>query len=528
MIGVIASPSKSAVVREFFELFKTPWEWCRIGRRYEVLLCAGAGDLPVSNADIVLSYACEASGPDTEEGAGRVSQRRHARMLRYREYQVPIYGDCVTFARGSDVLVDQETLDPVIHLHRSGATTVARVGYDLLGEIEALLTVGQPASNAGIPALELHIALLRELIVTSGAPLVEIPPVPDGHRFIVCLTHDVDHPSIRRHRCDHTTLGFLYRATFGSIKRVCRKRLSMRGLLRNWVAAAKLPLVHLGLVKDFWYEFDRYLRLEMGLRSTFFVIPFGNRPGHLGAGPPSGLRASRYGAADISGKINELMSAGSEIGLHGIDAWLDGSSARVELDVVRGITQRQEIGVRMHWLYFGQESPLALDHAGADYDSTIGYNETVGYRAGTTQVYRPLGVTRLLELPLHIMDTALFFPSCLDLTPGEARKRVGHMIDNAMQFGGAITVNWHDRSIAPERCWDDFYADMVREFKREGAWFATAADVTSWFRRRRSAVFEDAGCQSGLPHVQGTLGQAPDLPALQLRVYNVQQTQLSR
>ena len=44
------------------------------------------------------------------------------------------------------------------------------------------------------------------------------------------------------------------------------------------------------------------------------------------------------------------------------------------------------------------------------YDSTIGYNETVGYRAGTTQPYRPLAASRLLELPLHVMDTALFYP----------------------------------------------------------------------------------------------------------------------
>ena len=49
--------------------------------------------------------------------------------------------------------------------------------------------------------------------------------------------------------------------------------------------------------------------------------------------------------------------------------------------------------------------------AGATYDSTIGYNETVGYRAGTTQVYKPLEMTRLLELPLHVMDTAMFYPA---------------------------------------------------------------------------------------------------------------------
>ena len=41
MIGVIADPAEADVVREFFELFKTPWEFYRRDERYDVLLCAG-------------------------------------------------------------------------------------------------------------------------------------------------------------------------------------------------------------------------------------------------------------------------------------------------------------------------------------------------------------------------------------------------------------------------------------------------------------------------------------------------------
>ncbi len=46
-------------------------------------------------------------------------------------------------------------------------------------------------------------------------------------------------------------------------------------------------------------------------------------------------------------------------------------------------------------------TPSILDEAGFSYDSSAGYNETVGYRNGTTQVFRPLGTKTLLELPLH-------------------------------------------------------------------------------------------------------------------------------
>ena len=40
MIGVVAGEPEHAAVAEFFELFKTPWEFCRPGKRYDVLLCS--------------------------------------------------------------------------------------------------------------------------------------------------------------------------------------------------------------------------------------------------------------------------------------------------------------------------------------------------------------------------------------------------------------------------------------------------------------------------------------------------------
>ena len=64
-------------------------------------------------------------------------------------------------------------------------------------------------------------------------------------------------------------------------------------------------------------------------------------------------------------------------------------------------------------------------------------------------MYKPLDATRLLELPLHVMDTALFYPSYRNLSPQQARMQLRQMVDNAVHFGGTLTINWHDRSIAP-------------------------------------------------------------------------------
>lgn len=514
MIGVIAEPGDRDVVREFFELFKTPWEFHRQGQRYDVLLCAGRRT-PEDAAKLVVVYAGAKTGFDDRQGIQTDPRPRRTGVLAYQAGRIPVYGDTIAFPdNGNALLTDADSGQCLAYLDRSKEGVVARVGYDLFGEIRTLLTEGQPASHADLPTLELHIAFLRDLITGCGLSLAEIPPVPDGYRFIACLTHDVDHPSIRRHRWDHTTMGFLGRAILGSFRNWLRGRLSIAGLARNWMAAARLPMVHLGLARDFWRDFDdRYLELEQGVPSTFFVIPFADRPGKTRDGAAPGFRGARYGAGDLADSIRKLSAAGCEVSLHGIDAWIDADRGREELAEIRRLTGSPETGVRMHWLYYDrQQSPRTLEEVGASYDSTVGYNETAGYRAGTTQVYKPLAAQTLLELPLHAMDTALFYPAYRDLSPREARDLLHQMVENAVRFGGCLTINWHDRSTAPERLWGACYAELLDELKRRGAWFATAGQAVAWFRKRRSVVFEEDASGAG--------DSGDGLPGLKLRIHS--------
>jgi peptidoglycan/xylan/chitin deacetylase (PgdA/CDA1 family) len=520
MIGVMADSVEHDVVREFFELFKTPWEFYRSNRQYEVVIYVGDGPLD-GTAKLVLLYAGRRTHSDDEQNIPTGRQRSQACILSYQGRRIPIYGDTITFPdEAGSVLTNEDSHQCVARVDRCGERALVRIGYDLFAEIRTLLDVGQPPAHANLPALELHIAFLRDLITGYGVPLVEIPPVPHGYRFIACLTHDVDHPSIRQHQWDHTVFGFLHRAVFGSLRNLIRGRMSVRGLVANWAAALKLPLIHLGLAKDFWRGFDdRYLELETGLPSTFFVIPFKNCPGRNSQGPAPTFRAARYGAQDIADTIQKLLAAGCEVGLHGIDAWLDGARGREELEEIRRLTGVPEIGARMHWLYYDQQSPSALEKAGAAYDSTVGYNEAVGYRAGTTQAYKPLQASRLLELPLHVMDTALFYPAYLGLSPREASVLLGQMTDNAAQFGGCLTVNWHDRSLAPERLWDAPYRNLIQDLRSRGAWFATAGQAVAWFRKRRSVVFETDGLQPEAVRARVTANSDDSFPGLRLRVH---------
>jgi hypothetical protein len=154
-----------------------------------------------------------------------------------------------------------------------------------------------------------------------------------------------------------------------------------------------------------------------------------------------------------------------------------------------------------------------LDQAGYDYDSTMGYNETIGFKAGTSQVYKPSGVEHLHEIPMHIQDSALFNPGRMHCSESEAVTHCDQILKHAERHKGVITVLWHQRSIGPERMWGNFYLNLVKKFRDRNAWFATAGDVVKWFRLRRAVRFTSQG--------EIDLSRLPDkranLPSLILR-----------
>jgi hypothetical protein len=526
VIGVAVHPAERGIAEEFFELLKTPWEFFRTGKQYDVVICTSE-ELRCEAAALVLFFGGERTPFDSEQKK-QIKSHAGGFVVSDEGQRIPIYGTVATFP-GSPIglLTADGTREPVAYISRRGGATVLRVGYNLFAEVRFLLTDGQPAENSGIPTLDEHIACVRGWITLAGIPLVEVPPVPEGYKFIACLTHDLDHPAVRNHWCDQTMFGFLYRATLGTLRDVYRRRKSLKSLQKNLGAVCSLPFVYLGIAKDFWRGFDRYLEVEEGSGSTFFVIPRSNYSGRTAEGTAPPLRGCRYDVEQLASQLKRIVSAGGEIGVHGLDAWLDADEGRKERERVSQAIGLSDLGVRMHWLFFDSNSPALLDQAGFDYDTTVGYRQTVGYRAGTAQAYKPPAATKLLELPLHVMDTALFYPSYLNLREEEAEQLVWRLIDDVERSGGALTINWHDRSIAPERLWEDFYRKLLCELRSRGAWLPTSRKAVAWFRSRRSAVVESARSGGGTLRVQGRIGTTEPMPGLRIRIHKPRARSLS-
>jgi hypothetical protein len=523
MIGVVQKSCETAVAREFFELFKTPWEPYNADHHYDVVLTTSQ-DIPANlDTKLVIIYGSASTSCDGEILPLQKGIANECTWVQGDGIELPIYGELSAFAGSRRTFLrTKDKADCVGVALPACNRQIIRIGYNLFDEVAVLLSKGQPRCNATIPTLEIHISILRQCIRNAGISFLEVLPSPYGYDFTASLTHDVDFVGIGDHKLDHTMWGFVYRASFGVLLSLAKQRSTWSRCIENWKAVASLPLVHLGLVQDFWIEFDRYMEIERGLNPTFFFIPFRDEPGTWNGRRAPSRRAAKYDVRQLRESIRKLAEQGCEVGLHGLNAWRDRESAMLERDRMGEVFEQSEIGVRMHWLYMNAESPKVLQDSGFAYDSTYGYNEAIGFRAGSAQAFCPIGVPGLIELPLIIQDTAMLYPNRMNLSEGEAMDRCISVIQSVAQYGGALTINWHTRSLSPERLWGEFYKALLAQIRQRKVWFCTAGANAKWFRARRAVRFEVVDNEeelrltidSPLPH---------GLPALHIRIYGTGQ-----
>jgi hypothetical protein len=521
LIGVISRDSETPAVAEFFQLFKTPWEFYNAGHSYDVIISTQNQRMDWK-AKLVLIYSSEPGAIDSATKLAIGDQCRNL-TLAWNGVEFPVYGNTLTFDEKckSIIGIKGNSKSAGVEIDVEG-TKVVRLGFDLFEEVFSLLSSGQPVEFAAIPTLEIHISILRKLMLEAGIAFVEIPPIPEGYRFMVCLTHDVDFLGIREHKFDRSALGFIWRVFSPYSLRDFRSKISWQKAMQNLKSLILLPGVYLGVFRDFWFQLDRYMAIEKDMCSTFFLIPFKDFAGSIDPdqkNPPM-IRASKYEITGYRIPIKSLLEKGREIGVHGLDAWHDSQKGLEEREKIGQLAGDGDMGVRMHWLYFSRNSPKTLEEAGFCYDSSLGYNDGVGFRSGTTQVFRLPGTSNLFELSLNIQDTAMFYKKRMKLSEAEAMPLCKELIDKMRAYGGVLTINWHQRSLGPERNWDYFYAELLRLLKEENACFLTAKQAVNWFKNRREARFDWVEFTGGRFRIRIAGKNGNDSPRMMLRIHD--------
>ena len=122
MIGVAVQANERVIAAEFFELLKTPWEFCRSGGRYDVVLCTSE-NYPCDAPQLLLILSGEPTSFDTDHRV-QVNSRRGGFVVSDEGKRLPIYGTLATFPAGSSSLLNEEaTQEPAAFASRCGDST---------------------------------------------------------------------------------------------------------------------------------------------------------------------------------------------------------------------------------------------------------------------------------------------------------------------------------------------------------------------------------------------------------------------
>ncbi len=306
------------------------------------------------------------------------------------------------------------------------------------------------------PLADAYVELLWAAIVSQWPRLER-----RQHAYRLRLTHDVDFARAS----DDRSPKHLVRAVAGDVARrrdvdLARRRVSAFVERRRDPATLRTT-----------DPFDTFADLmsvseKHGIASTFYVMA-------------SGEPASTGGNYDVSSpwmaaRLMEIHRRGHQIGLHGsFETHADGPALRREVDRLVGVMDRTGVrqdglGGRQHFLRWSNLTTWRnYASAGLVHDTTVGYAEGVGFRAGTCRDYPAFDLSSARELdvverPLHVMDGALI--PYLGVASDTALEQVITVAETCRRFQGAFSLLWHNTSLATRaehRQYEDLIATLA-------------------------------------------------------------------
>jgi peptidoglycan/xylan/chitin deacetylase (PgdA/CDA1 family) len=270
------------------------------------------------------------------------------------------------------------------------------------------------------------------------------------------LTHDIDEAWAARGR----PVGRVVRALAGDALR--RRDVGLAARRFRSLLDARVGRVDHDPYNTFDFLMDTSERHD--IRTTFYVV----------AGRTDRRFDGHYELSDpLVGKLlRRIHDRGHEVGLHpSYGAYLSAERTQEEFDLLRAACSAAGFdqpawGVRQHYLRFENPTTWRIQETvGFEHDSTIGFADHVGFRAGTCREYPVFDLLdrrrlALRERPLLVMDVSLF--DYMAAEDGEAADRVKTIIDACRRQRGDAVLLFHNNAIAGGRR-RAFYEELVSD-----------------------------------------------------------------
>jgi hypothetical protein len=150
--------------------------------------------------------------------------------------------------------------------------------------------------------------------------------------------------------------------------------------------------------------------------------------------------------------------------------------------------------VRQHYLHYDiRSTPRAHSEAGFKYDSTLGFNDNIGFRFGTCYPWclydlKAAEQLPIVEIPLIIQDAAMLSPEKgLRLNWEMALDYIVLMTERVKEVGGVLTLLWHTNEIINLESLR-VYKKSLEYLKRQNCWMTTVRQVGDWWTQRSKTI----------------------------------------
>ncbi|MFA7055950.1 MAG: hypothetical protein WC155_00135 [Candidatus Cloacimonadales bacterium] len=190
----------------------------------------------------------------------------------------------------------------------------------------------------------------------------------------------------------------------------------------------------------------------------------------------------------------------SDVGLHGSpESAYYIKETKKELEKLNKLFP-QPLGYRSHKLSFEYRITFdTLDKMKVKYDSSLGYWEHIGFRAGISFPFYPYDIENdrpfeTLEIPLVVMDTTLISEAGMQLNPFTASYRLAKLIIRARKFRSHISILWHNSTFdkIDYPGWGWLYWFLIRYAKKNNGWVCSIDDLYEfWINKTKKSNSAD-------------------------------------
>ncbi|MCK4957625.1 MAG: hypothetical protein KAS49_08310 [Candidatus Cloacimonetes bacterium] len=233
-----------------------------------------------------------------------------------------------------------------------------------------------------------------------------------------------------------------------------------------------------------WFDTTLILRLvirhEKNIKaaSSFFILTHDQFPD----------KRMNYFSDDASKKQLVQILKDTSINLQGTkEAGYQEDHLRSELEKMSDFSAK---GFRVRYLNFNYQNLFTvLEKEKIEFDSSMGFYEAIGFRAGISYPFYPFNIAEnrsfnVLEIPVVVTDRSLF-----KLTNGDVRKakrKVFDLLKSAEKHHSHISIIWHnhifDRIDYPG--WGKLYWRINKFDRNKGRWICSVDDVAKFWMKR--------------------------------------------